>query len=173
MDNKESKKVPNWKKRILRIKDGKQVKNDDPCDEEASIRILDELVPPSEDDIKTLKKGVRVQFYHYTGETTDGLWLEGDILQRVTKKDEAKRSNFSNNWFNIGKLTLIANLGITADSIPAKISVNLAKNKCWKIASNKPEKNIAKLISSMGTEGRAFHLEANDVVLVENHKDDV
>ena len=114
-----------------------------------------------------------MQFYHYTGETTDGLWLEGEILQCVTKKDEAKRNNFSINWFNVGKLKLIANLGTTADSIPAKISVNLARNKCWKIASNKPEKNIAKLISSMGTEGRAFHLEANDIVRVEDHRDDV
>ena len=94
-------------------------------------------------------------------------------MQRVTKKDEAKRSNFSNNWFNVGKLTLIANLGTTADSIPAKIRVNLARNKCWKIVTNKPEKNIAKLISSMGTEGRVFHLEANDVVRVENHRDDI
>ena len=106
MDNKESKKIPNWRKRILRIKDGKQIENDDPRDEEASIRILDELSPPSEDDIKTLRKGVRVQFYHYTGETTDGLWLEGEILQRVTKKDEAKRNNFSINWFNVGELNL-------------------------------------------------------------------
>ena len=72
MDNKESKKIPNWRKRILRIKDGKQIENDDPRDEEASIRILDELSPPSEDDIKTLRKGVRVQFYHYTGESTEG-----------------------------------------------------------------------------------------------------
>ena len=92
MDNKESKKVPNWKKRILRIKDGKQVKNDDPCDEEASIRILDELVPPSEDDIKTLKKGVLVEFYHYTGETTDGYgWKERfcNVSQRKMKPNAA------------------------------------------------------------------------------------
>ena len=132
----------NWKKRILRIKNGKQEKVDDPSDEEASIRILEELIPPSEDDIKTLKKGVLVEFYHYTGETIDGLWLKGEILQRVTKKEEARRSNFSKNWFNVGKLSLIANLGTSGDSIPDKVSVNLAKNKCWKIASNKSEKKL-------------------------------
>ena len=75
--------MPSWKKRILRIKDGKQTTNDDPQDEETSIRILDELSPPSEDDLKALKKGARVQFYHYIDNSTDGLWMEGTILQRI------------------------------------------------------------------------------------------
>ena len=146
MDNKESKKIPNWRKRILRIKDGKQTANDDPHDEESSIRILDELSPPSEDDLKALKKDVRVQFYHCTSDSTDGLWMEGKILQRITKKEQAERNKYSINWFNVGELKLLANLGATADSIPAKISVNLARNKCWKIVTNKPEKNIAQLL---------------------------
>ena len=57
----------------MRIKNGKQETVDDPSDEEASIRILEELVPPSEEDIQTLKKGVLVEFYHCTGDTVDGL----------------------------------------------------------------------------------------------------
>ena len=46
-------------------------------------------------------------------------------------------------------------------------------NKCWKLATNKPGKNIAQLLSSMDREGRAFHLDADDVVPVDDHKDNV
>ena len=115
--------MPSWKKRILRIKDGKQTANDDPQDEESSIRILDELSPPSEDDLKALKRGARVQFYHYVDNSTDGLWMEGTILQHITKKEQAARNKYSINWFNIGELKLLINLGATADSILSLIHI--------------------------------------------------
>ena len=99
--------------------------------------------------------------------------MEGTILQRITKKEQAARNKYSINWFNIGELKLLVNLGATADNIPAKISVNLAINKCWKLVTDKPGKNIAQLLSSMDREGRAFHLDADDVVPVDDHKDNV
>ena len=162
----------NWRKRILRIRNGKQEVVDDPSDEEASTRVMEELVPPTEEDIQKLKKGTIVEFYHCTGDTVDGLWLKGEILQRVTKKEEARRSEFNKNWYNIGNLSVIENLGATASSIPNKVmSINLTKNTCWRISSNKSDKTFSKLISSMNTEGTAFYLEANDVVHVEKEKE--
>ena len=149
--------MPSWKKRFLRIKDGKQTTNDDPQDEENSIRILDELSPPSEDDLKALKRGARVQFYHYKDNSTDGLWMEGTILQRITKKEQATRTNYSQNWFNVGELKLLVNLGSASDKIPSKISINLSKNKCWKLVNDKPDNNIAQLLSPMDREGGVFH----------------
>ena len=81
--------MPSWKKRFLRIKDGEQTTSDDPQDEESSIRLLDKLSPPSEEDLAALKRGVRIQFYHYIENSTDGFWMEGTILQRITKKEQA------------------------------------------------------------------------------------
>ena len=165
--------MPSWKKRFLRIKDGEQTTSDDTQDEESSIRLLDELSPPSEEDLKALKRGARVQFYHYKENSTDGLWMEGTVLQRITKKEQATRTNFSTNWFNVGELKLLVNLGSASGEIPSKISIHLSRNKCWKLATERSDNNITQLLSSMDKEERVYHLDAKDLALIEPHVDHV
>ena len=130
--------MPSWKKRFLRIKDGEQTTSDDPQDEESSIRLLDKLSPPSEEDLAALKRGVRIQFYHYIENSTDGFWMEGTILQRITKKEQALRTKFSTNWFNVGDLKPLVNLGSASGEIPSRISINLSRHNCWQLATESP-----------------------------------
>ena len=165
--------MPSWKKRFLRIKDGKQTTSDDPQDEESSIRLLDELSPPSEEDLAALKRGARIQFYHYKENSTDGLWMEGTVLQRITKKEQATPTNFSTNWFNVGEFKLLVNLGSASGEIPSKISIDLSRNKCWKLVTERSDNNITQLLSSMDKEGRVYHLDANDLAVIEPHADHV
>ena len=127
--------MPSWKKRFLRVKSGEQTTSDDPQEEESSIRLLDQLSPPTDEDLAALKPGVRIQFYHYEEGSTDGFWMEGTIAQRITKKDQAKRTNFATNWFNIENLKPLVNLGSASGTIPPKISINLSRHHCWQLVT--------------------------------------
>ena len=160
--------MPSWKKRFLRIKDGEQTTSDDPQDEESSIRLLDKLSPPTEEDLAALKRGVRIQFYHYIENSTDGFWMEGTILQRVTKKEQAIRTKFSTNWFNVGDLKPLVYLGSASGKIPSSISINLSRYHCWQLATERSDNNITQLLSSKDKEEKIYHLDAKDLALIQD-----
>ena len=91
--------MPSWKKRFLKVRREEKSTSDDPQDpqkEESSIRLLDELSLPTDEDLAAFKPGLRIQFYYYKEGSTDGFWLEGTIAQRVTKKGSSKTFKLCN-----------------------------------------------------------------------------
>ena len=158
--------MPSWKKRFLRVKRGEKTTSDDPQKEESSIRLLDELSLPTDEYLAALKPGIRIQFYHYEEGSTDGFWMEGTIAQRVTKKDQAKRTNFATNWFNIENLKPLVYLGSASGTIPTRISINLSRHHCWQLVTGRTDTNILQFLSSNDEEEKIYHLDAADVALI-------
>ena len=53
-------------------------------------------------------------------------WMQGIIKRRVTKESQSKRTGFSENWFNITNLQILAAFGEGNSPIPEKVRINLA-----------------------------------------------
>ena len=58
-------------------------------------------------------------------------WLEGKILQRVTKTSRAKKLKYAENYFNIGELRVISMWGKETKPLPSSVCTNLAPNLGW------------------------------------------
>ena len=93
-------------------------------------------------DPKAAKTGEIVRFKHDAKEK-DGLfyWLEGKILQRVTKASRSKRVGYSENYFNIGEIRVISVLGKETKPLPSRVCSNLAPNLAWTILRKLNEGN--------------------------------
>ena len=74
----------------------------------------------------------------------DGLfyWLEGKILERVTKASRSKRLKYSENYFNIGELQVISVWGKETKPLPSSVCTNLAPNLAWTILPKTNEGNL-------------------------------
>ena len=73
-------------------------------------------------DPKVAKTGEIVRFMHDAKED-EGLfyWLEGKILQRVTKASRVKHLKYAKNYSNIGKLRVISVWGKETKPLPSSI----------------------------------------------------
>ena len=74
--------MPGWKKRFLEVRREEKSTSDDsqdPQEKESSIRLLEELSLHADEDLASLKPGLRIQFYYYKEGSTDAFWLEGRI----------------------------------------------------------------------------------------------
>ena len=131
-----------WKKRFLKVRREEKSTSDDPQEEEISIRLLEELSPPTDEDLASLKPGQKIRFYYYQEGSTDAFWLEGRIAQRVTKKEHAKRTNYMINWFNLDQLKPIVNFGSASSTFPNMFSINLFRHQCWELVTERNNTNI-------------------------------
>ena len=66
----------------------------------------------------------------YDAKESNGLlyWLEGTILQQVTKASRSKRMKYTENYFNIGELKAIFIFGEETKPLPDSVCANLAPN---------------------------------------------
>ena len=94
----------------------------------ANIRDLDARDP------KAAETGEIVRFMHDAKEK-DGpfYWLEGKILERVTKASRSKRVAYSENYFNIGEIRVIRVWGKETKPLPRSVCTNLAPDFAWTI----------------------------------------
>ena len=118
--------MPQWTKKILRGKKGEIGTITDATEgsEGKVSKLLDFIEVP---DPKVAKAGEIVRFMHDASED-EGLlyWLEGKILQRVTKASRAKRLKYAENYFNIGELRVISVWGKETKPLPSSVCTNFA-----------------------------------------------
>ena len=69
-------------------------------------------------------------------------WLEGKILQRVTKASRAKRLKCAKNYFNIGDLRVISVWGKETKPLPSSVCTNLAPRFGWTILTQTNKGNL-------------------------------
>ena len=141
-EQQKTRKMSGWKKRFLKVRREEKSTSDDPQEEEISIRLLEELSPPTDEDLASLKPGQKIRFYYFQEGSTDALWLEGRIAQRVTKKEHAKRTNYMTNWFNLDQLKLMFNFGSASSTFPNKFSINLAPHQCLELVTETNNINV-------------------------------
>ena len=94
--------------------------------------------------------------------------MEGTISQRITKKDQAKRTKFLSNRFNVENRRPLVYLGSASGKIPSSISINLSRYHCWQLATGRSDNNITQLLSSNDKEEKIYHLDAADVALIQD-----
>ena len=94
-------------------------------------------------DPKAAKTGETVRFMHDAKEK-DGLfyWLEGKMIQRVTKACRSKRVGYSENYFNVGEIRVISDWGKETKPLPSSVCRNLAPNLAWTILPKQNEGNL-------------------------------
>ena len=111
--------MPQWTKKILRGTKGEIGTITDATEgsEGKVSKLLDFMEVP---DPKVAKAGEIVRYMHDTSED-EGLlyWLEGKILQKVTKTSRAKRLKYAENIFNIGELKVISVWGKETKPLPS------------------------------------------------------
>ena len=92
--------MPQWTKKILRGRKG-EIGTSSDATEGSDIKVSKLLDFIEVSDPKVAKAGEIVRFMHDAKED-EGLfyWLEGKILQRVTKASRAKRLKYAKNYFN-------------------------------------------------------------------------
>ena len=163
--------MPGWKKRFLKVRREEKSTIDDPQEEEGSfndaIRLLEQLRPPTEDDLASLKPGQKIRFYYFQEGSTDTFWLVGRIAQRVTKIDHAKKTKYMTNWLNLDQLRPIFNFGCSSSTFPSMFSINLTPHQCWELVS---ETNNINVFSITDDGEKIFQLEAGDVAQIEEPK---
>ena len=78
------------------------------------------------------KAGRVIRFLYDPNETSGScFWMEGTIEKRVTKESQSKRTGFSENWFNISRLKILAAFGESNAPIPEGVRINLAPKMEW------------------------------------------
>ena len=164
MEQQKTRKMPGWKKRFLKVRREEKSTIDDPQEEEGSfnnaIRLLEQLRPPTEEDLASLKPGQKIRFYYFQEGSTDAFWLEGRIAQWVTKKEHAKTTNYMTNWFNLDQLKPMINFGSASSTFPNKFSINLAPHQCWELVT---EINNINVFSITDDEEKVVQLDAGEV----------
>ena len=70
-------------------------------------------------------------------------WLEGKILQRVTKASRAKKLKYVENYFNIGELKVISIWGKETKPLPSSVCTNLAPNLGWTMLTETDKGSLA------------------------------
>ena len=100
--------MPQWTKRILRGRRGGKGTSSD-VTEGSDDKVPKFLDQTEISDPKEAKAGETVRFM-YDAQENNGLfyWLEGKILEKVTKASRSKRLKYSENYFNIGELRVIS-----------------------------------------------------------------
>ena len=93
-----------WTKRILRRKNGKGTVTEADDNNEVKATKLMEFIDAS--DAKKAKKGITIRFMHDLGQGTV-YWLEGEVEERLTKIEKARRLKYAENFFRIGSLKVI------------------------------------------------------------------
>ena len=121
-----------WTRRILRKKDGKGTVTDTEDGSDMKATKLMEFIDASAPN--QAKKGVTIRFMHDLGEGTV-YWLEGDIEERITKYNKARKLKFAENFFRIGKLKIVNTWGDDSKPLPATVCTNLTWNVGWSIAT--------------------------------------
>ena len=78
-------------------------------------------------------KAGRVIRFLYDPKKSSGtcFWMEGTIQNRVTKESHSKRTGYTENWFNISRLKILAAFGEDDPSIPEGVRINLAPKMEW------------------------------------------
>ena len=68
--------------------------------------------------------------------------MEGTIEKRVTKDSQSKRTGFSENWFDISRLKILAAFGESNTPIPEGVRINLAPKMEWFFVENCEKEDI-------------------------------
>ena len=78
-------------------------------------------------------KSGRVMRFLYDPREASGscYWMQGIIERHVTKESQSKRTGYSENWFNITNLQILAAFGEGNSPIPEKVRINLAPKIEW------------------------------------------
>ena len=114
-----------WTKRILRRKNGKGTVTEADDNNEVKATKLMEFIDAS--DAKKAKKGITIRFMHDLGQGTV-YWLEGEVEERLTKIEKARRLKYAENFFRIGSLKVINSWGEDPKPLPATVCSNLTSN---------------------------------------------
>ena len=85
-------------------------------------------------DAKKAKKGITIRFMHDLGQGTV-YWLEGEVEERLTKIEKARRLKYAENFFRIGSLKVINSWGEDPKPLPATVCSNLTSNVGWTIGT--------------------------------------
>ena len=121
-----------WTKRILRRKNGKGTVTEADDNNEVKATKLMEFIEAS--DAKKAKKGIKIRFMHDLGQGTV-YWLEGEVEERLTKIEKARRLKYAENFFRIGSLKVINYWGEDPKPLPATVCSNLTSNVGWTIGT--------------------------------------
>ena len=120
--------MSSWVKRILRGKKGGRGTSSDMTEgtDDKVLKFLDQI---EISDPEKAKAGQRIRFV-YDAKESNGLfyWMEGKILERVTKVTRSKRIKYAENYFNVGELKPIVIFGEETKPLPESVCVNLAPN---------------------------------------------
>ena len=93
-----------WTKKILKRRGGKGTVTNAEEENDVKATKLMEFIDVSDPSVAA--RGLQIRFMYNHGEGTL-YWLEGIVEQRLSKLDKAKRLNYSENFFRIGKLKVI------------------------------------------------------------------
>ena len=134
--------MPHWAKRILRSKKSGDATNSDVTEgsDDKVPKFLDQI---EISDPEKTKAGQRVRFV-YDAKESSGLfyWLQGKILERVTKASRSKRLKYTENHFNVGELKSIFIFREQTKPLPESVWVNLTPNFGWTILTETNKGNI-------------------------------
>ena len=109
-----------WKKKILSRKNGKGTVTEANNDNEVKTTKIMEFIQAS--DIKEAKKGKTVRFMQDLGQGTV-YWLQGEVEEKLTKYEIARKYRFAKNFFRIGSLKVINYWGEDPKPLPETISM--------------------------------------------------
>ena len=123
-----------WTRRILRRKDGKGTVTDTEDGNDVKATKLMEFIVAAKPT--QAKKGLRITFMHDLDQGTI-YWLEGRILQRVTKLHRAKRREYTENFIRVGNIRVINTWREDTKPLPVTVCINLTRDVGWTKVSAK------------------------------------
>ena len=81
-------------------------------------------------DPKEAVRGLQIRFLYEHKEGTI-YWLEGTIVQRVTKLSRAKKLKYTENFVRIGNIRVINTWGEDPKPLPVTVCINLTSDVGW------------------------------------------